>query len=702
MLIRQINKLNNLHINAFFSSVKTFPIHMHDAYEIIFVLEGSVNFKCTAFNYKLTKGDIFVVNVKELHSISETEEENLLLVLQLDPYQYLNLFPKLDYYIFVCDSFSNENKTNDKLRNLQASLANIMLLIHDKKSDAYDLIEESVIKLIHLLISDYQSFNLEQTGYHNKSIFKNDSIQTERIFRIQEYIYKHYTQKIDLEGLANHIHLNKYYVSHLIKTATGLSMTDFLSLTRVEQSEMLLLNSSMSIDQIALECGFSARRYYEKHFMKWYNMKPTEYRKNYLKSIHQITKEKPYYEVNYDLAVRKLREFCSKKIASNILSNTQLYEIDFSSPCKAFVHDWEESLFVSDFLNCLNIVSPSLILDAQKEIKFTNVKLGNVLEHFLNHTPSPSSFEFAFFNLIDFLVQSNLNPTIMISPLFGEQENIIMSLKKLLSYCIRKYGVTQIENWSFELRLDSKSPRNTKKTTSFLNDFLKITDQYSKNIEVNTKHYFTRNEKYIFNSTSLVPFIIHKTLHPQDASPEVYRELFDITLDQKETSNTLSGCNGLFTINGIRKPIYHVWSMLSMLGNKIIKVEDGLIVSKRGEDFYVMIYDFKNINASDSLASISINEYTKKNNHSSKIIIKPLNVQHNYSITKLYLDSNNSPFRHLAAMNFPKLISNEERDFINTASSPKVAFSSITHHSPTNIEFNLNHFSAELLIFKRS
>jgi len=308
MIVEEINKLKDLHINTFLCSVKSYPKHRHDLHEIIFVIEGSVNIQSACFNYHLTKGDIFIFDTDELHSIFETEEENLLLIFQLDPYPYLTLFPKLDYYDFVCDSYSDTNKSYIELRNLQSSLANIMLLVQ-QKPDAQDLIEASTVKLIEILINDFQFIYIDQTGYRSNSTFKNNSVQMERIFIILKYIYRNYKQKIDIDRLSNMLHLEKSYISRLFRIGTGLSMTDYLCFLRVKHSESLLISSAISIDEIAFTFGFSSKRYYVKHFKKWYKMKPALYRENYTKQMNEIPNEVQYYEMDYDKALESLKAF---------------------------------------------------------------------------------------------------------------------------------------------------------------------------------------------------------------------------------------------------------------------------------------------------------------------------------------------------------------------------------------------------------
>ena len=98
-------------------------------------------------------------------------------------------------------------------------------------------------------------------------------------------MYDNYNRKLTLSEIAEREHLSIYYLSHIIKEATGLSFQDLLSYIRVEESEKLLLGTNKKIGAIAEESGFSAVRYYIKHFEQWFGMHPLEYRKKYIGKI---------------------------------------------------------------------------------------------------------------------------------------------------------------------------------------------------------------------------------------------------------------------------------------------------------------------------------------------------------------------------------------------------------------------------------
>ena len=131
-LIKEVNIAEDIGCTYNISSIKTLPLHMHHAYEVVFVLKGNINLSCTAFSYHLSEGDIFIVNVNEMHSItSPNMAENLILTFHFNPYTYSNIFPNLSYYWFFCDSYSSDEKSDFNLKHFQSMLFNISYLLKE-------------------------------------------------------------------------------------------------------------------------------------------------------------------------------------------------------------------------------------------------------------------------------------------------------------------------------------------------------------------------------------------------------------------------------------------------------------------------------------------------------------------------------------------------------------------------------------------
>lgn len=278
MLKEKNNYREDLPVNIIVAHLEEYPIHFHDDLEVVFVLEGSVGLKNGYYNYVLKQGDIFILNDREIHSFTKTSEENMVMLLQLNLEYFSNYYDNLKNSFFVTDMHDPDDPSLEILRSL---LATIMMEILQKGYGHEHKVIETVHNVISTLISDFQYFLMEDGRFINGDKNKGNKILAGRMNRITDYMYENYTRKLTLNEIADREHLSIYYLSHVIKEATGLNFQDLLSFIRVEESEKLLLGTNKKIGAISDEMGFSAVRYYIKHFKTWFGMHPMEYRKKF-------------------------------------------------------------------------------------------------------------------------------------------------------------------------------------------------------------------------------------------------------------------------------------------------------------------------------------------------------------------------------------------------------------------------------------
>ncbi|MDO4833617.1 MAG: helix-turn-helix domain-containing protein [Bacillota bacterium] len=282
MLKENIMYKDELPINVITANIEKYPIHFHDDMEVVYVLDGSVTLRNGYYTYNLKQGDIFILNDREMHSFESTGEDNMVMMLQMDLTYFSRYYDNLKNNFFVTDM---EDDSDESLDVLKGILARIMMEILQKGYGYEHKVIESTHNLIACLMSDFQYFVMEDGKFKNESKNKGNKILASRLNRITDYMYDNYNRKLTLSEIADREHLSIYYLSHIIKEATGLSFQDLLSYIRVEESEKLLLGTNKKIGAIAEETGFSAVRYYIKHFEQWFGMHPLEYRKTYIGKI---------------------------------------------------------------------------------------------------------------------------------------------------------------------------------------------------------------------------------------------------------------------------------------------------------------------------------------------------------------------------------------------------------------------------------
>ena len=282
MLKEKIFYRDELPVNVITANIEEYPIHFHDDIELIFVIEGSVILRNGYYINTLHQGDMFAINDREMHSLERTDEDNMVMMIQMDLTYFCRYYENLKNSFFVTDNDEEHDESTDALKSI---LARIMMEVIQKGYGYEDKVIESAHNLIGILMSDFQYFVMDDGRFKNEKKKKENKILSGRLTRITDYMYDNYNRKLTLGEIAEREHLSIYYLSHIIKEATGLSFQDLLSYIRVEESEHLLLGTDKRIGAIAEETGFSAVRYYIKHFENWFGMHPLEYRKKYINKI---------------------------------------------------------------------------------------------------------------------------------------------------------------------------------------------------------------------------------------------------------------------------------------------------------------------------------------------------------------------------------------------------------------------------------
>ena len=279
MLREKIFYKDELPVSVITANIVDYPFHFHDDMEIVYVLSGSIILKSGYYTYTLKQGDMFILNDRDMHSLERTDEDNMVMMLQMDLSYFERYYPDLRDQFFVVDKEEDKEENLSVLRNI---MAEIMMEILQKGQGYEHKVIESTHNLISCLISDFCYVVNEDGKFQNETGGKTSKILAGRLNRIMDYMYENYERKLTLSEIAENEKLSIYYLSHIIKEATGLSFQDLLSYIRVEESERLLLESGKKIGAIAEEMGFSAVRYYIKHFEQWFGMHPLEYRKRYM------------------------------------------------------------------------------------------------------------------------------------------------------------------------------------------------------------------------------------------------------------------------------------------------------------------------------------------------------------------------------------------------------------------------------------
>jgi len=126
------------------------------------------------------------------------------------------------------------------------------------------------------LIGRSESFTYLASEEYIKTKFETTNT---RIHRIHEFLMKNYQNEIDLEEVADIVHMAPASVCRFFKSSTGLTVFEYLNKIKIEYACQLLLNTDLNIVDISYDCGFNNLSHFNKQFKKFIGKTPTQFRK---------------------------------------------------------------------------------------------------------------------------------------------------------------------------------------------------------------------------------------------------------------------------------------------------------------------------------------------------------------------------------------------------------------------------------------
>jgi AraC-like DNA-binding protein len=126
------------------------------------------------------------------------------------------------------------------------------------------------------LIGRSGSFSYLASSNYVKTKFETTN---SRVNRIHEYLMKNYQNEVDLEDVAEIVHMAPASVCRFFKSSTGLTVFEYLNKIKIDYSCQLLLNTDMGIGDISFDCGFNNLSHFNKQFRKFIGKTPSQFRK---------------------------------------------------------------------------------------------------------------------------------------------------------------------------------------------------------------------------------------------------------------------------------------------------------------------------------------------------------------------------------------------------------------------------------------
>jgi AraC-like DNA-binding protein len=126
------------------------------------------------------------------------------------------------------------------------------------------------------IIGESQSFTFLASADYIKTRFESTN---NRVKKIHEFLMLNYHEEINLEKIAEMVHMAPASACRFFKFSTGLTIFEYLNKIKIDYACKLLLNTDLNIVDISYDCGFNNLSHFNKQFRKFLGKTPSQFRK---------------------------------------------------------------------------------------------------------------------------------------------------------------------------------------------------------------------------------------------------------------------------------------------------------------------------------------------------------------------------------------------------------------------------------------
>ncbi len=266
----------------------TGTFHLHQGMEFLYIHEGKGELTLDHQTFAVGPGMLLYFQpfqIHRLHMEVTGEIPFVRSIVLIEPYlvePYLANLPHLANFFQHLWHDTLEVKFIEQLGGsnpLEVLLGQFDGTLRNFKGSTEERLEEIglfFINFLHLQRPYWQQYILprEKTTQHT-----NHPVEL-----IIQWIEQNFKEEFRLDQLAASLHLSPFYLSRLFHTATGISLTKYITDRRLREACLLLQTSSLSVGYVGQAVGFNNPSYFNQVFKRDIGLTPQQYRAAYARA----------------------------------------------------------------------------------------------------------------------------------------------------------------------------------------------------------------------------------------------------------------------------------------------------------------------------------------------------------------------------------------------------------------------------------
>lgn len=269
---------------------QTMYLHKHTYIEVDYVYKGC----CTYYidneksSFQLKEKELCIINQNVIHGMETQGEDNIVIKCMI-PFEYI----EVEQYFEVSQKVEMKKfLKHATVENVTRPFYMIFQIADTEYFEEiiYHLFCEFLKKEIgwrRAVKNHLSNLFLYLMRAEDEELLQAKEVKEENfnIAMLLECMRKNY-QFITLKDLAKDFHFHENYLSRMIKQQCQVSFRELLCQIRLKEAERLLINTELSVTEIAERVGYHKPNFFFKLFKEHYKMTPIEFRNNHVKEYN--------------------------------------------------------------------------------------------------------------------------------------------------------------------------------------------------------------------------------------------------------------------------------------------------------------------------------------------------------------------------------------------------------------------------------
>lgn len=256
--------------------------HSHQGLEIIYVHAGRGDVLVNRKVYEIRPGSLYIFQPYQLHRIRPqvtSETPYIRSKFLIEPsffYDRLQHMPLLQLFFLQLWKHEMQHPVIYDLHRhpyLLELIKEYQARIHTT-SPAPEMQEDGFLFMTQL-------FQLLKNGWHTHLFGKAPVLQKREHHQAEHVIHwleQHLHEPLALDRIADELHVTKHHLSRLFKKATGSTISEYMTILRIQKARTLLETTEHTIEQISQDIGLGNVSYFCEIFKNAMGITPLQYR----------------------------------------------------------------------------------------------------------------------------------------------------------------------------------------------------------------------------------------------------------------------------------------------------------------------------------------------------------------------------------------------------------------------------------------